>query len=50
MLHVGTNNTGFTPEETTEGIEEIVKAIRLKQPESNIVVVVSISFQITSLG
>ncbi|XP_049840794.1 platelet-activating factor acetylhydrolase IB subunit alpha1 [Schistocerca gregaria] len=38
VLHVGTNNLGFTPEEIVEGIMEIVNVIQEKQPEAYIVV------------
>lgn len=37
---IGTNNHGFTPNEIAEGIIEIAKCIREKQPEAYIVLLV----------
>lgn len=41
MLHVGTNNIDHTPEEVTEGILEIIRTIKEKQPNAYIVLPVS---------
>ncbi|KAG7311397.1 hypothetical protein JYU34_002439 [Plutella xylostella] len=37
VLHVGTNNIDHTPEEVTEGILEIIRTIKEKQPNAYIV-------------
>lgn len=42
VLHVGTNNFKETPEQVIEGILELIKVIREKQPNAYIVLPVSI--------
>ena len=41
VLLVGTNNHDHTAEQVTEGIIEIVKTMQQKQPQAQIIVVVS---------
>ena len=41
MLLAGTNNYGHTAEQVAEGLMEIVSAIQYKQPQTQIVVMVS---------
>ena len=41
VLLCGTNNHGHSAEQVAEGIVEIVKAVQEKQPQAQIIVVVS---------
>lgn len=45
MLHVGTNNHLNTPEQIIDGITEIIKCIKDRQPDVYIVVPVSFLFE-----